>query len=485
MNRSGTLSLILFAALVLSVDVAMAQRNTASSYQALLMRTRQANAYVDANAFPLPGRSDTLELATTFRIEYDYLTFTRSEAAERPGGQGDAEFASSATVFVDLYKAGANIPQQIERSEAGMMAGRGARRPNVPNAAAANASALLSDAWRGTAYAKNYAQTISNRHYLEGQVRMLVPPGEYDVVISLRPENQARDRAIARARVVIASPEGTSGRIPMAIVKPASIHSDLEILGFGNQVPYGSDFDVLVPVAGDTPAQNLSLVVRQLEFGRRDTTTKAELARIAVTPDMFFSAELSFGDSTYAIQRKPGERRWLRIPVSASRFPNTPFRLELTSEGRTTPVATRMVQSKWVDIPTSLLNVSVAIDMMENLLDKDEYRRVRRLNAAEKEKYFKDYWNPKDPTPGTEYNELMVEYYRRVDIAYERFSSATTPGYATDQGKTFMLMGEPDRITRRFPPDQPAIEIWEYGTRQVVFQATSGFGDFQLVNTGQ
>lgn len=482
MNRSGTILLFLFAAVLFLADVAAAQRS-ASSYQALLMRSRQANAYVDANALPLPGRTDTLELVTAFRIEYDYLNFTRSEAAERPNEQGDAEFASSATVFIDLYKAGANIPQQIDRPEALMQGVRNQRRPANQGG---NASALLSDAWRGTAYAQNYAQTISNRHYLEGSVRMEVAPGEYDVVVSLRQEGQARDRAIVRARVVVPTPDGGAGRIPLMIVRPqsADTQSGMEILGFGAQVPYGSDFDVVIPVSGDMPTDNLTLKVRQLEFGRRDTTTKADLLSVAVTSDMLFAANLAFGDSTYSVERESGQRRWLRIPVPASRFPNVPYRLELVAAGREAPVATRMVQSKWVDIPTSLLNVSVAIDMMENLLDKDEFRRVRRLNATEKEAYFKEFWNPKDPTPGTEYNELMVEFYRRVDIAYERFSSATTPGYDTDQGKTYILMGEPDRITRRFPPDQPAIEVWEYGTRQVVFQATSGFGDFQLVNTG-
>lgn len=77
----------------------------------------------------------------------------------------------------------------------------------------------------------------------------------------------------------------------------------------------------------------------------------------------------------------------------------------------------------------------------------------------------------------------MVEYYRRVDIAYERFSSATTPGFTSDQGKTYILMGEPDKITRRFPPEQPVLEVWEYGERQILFQATSGFGDFQLIRS--
>jgi len=261
--------------------------------------------------------------------------------------------------------------------------------------------------------------------------------------------------------------------------------NSISLLGFGNQVPYGSDFDVLIPLPQDANPETYTLYVKGLQFNRRDTSVTNNLALIEVENEMLVTGNITSSDDpkSFDLVLTQGTRKWVRIPVEASRFPNVPMRIELIADGKTAPYSMRMVQSKWVDIPTSLLNISVAIDMMENVLDNDEFRRVRRLNATEKEAYFKDYWAPKDSTPGTEYNELMVEYYRRVDITFERFSSATTPGFATDQGKTYILMGEPDRITRRFPPDAAALEIWEYGDRQIVFQATSGFGDFQIVRT--
>lgn len=475
----------LVAVLLLSLtyaDLTVAQRN-ATSYQSLLSRTRQANTYIDVNSSPVSGKGDTSIVRTHFRLEYDFLNFTRSTAENDP----DAEFGADVTLFVDIYKAGAAITDRTEQPDpSDMRAAMAGRRQNTPNRAASGSGAipLVTEAWRGTAKAANYAQTISNRHYLEGHIDVELPAGDYVVALSMREEGQARIRPVGRARYRVQDFGNLGNRLPIYIIRPQDQSSDGKqaFLGYGNQVPYGSDFDLLIPLQSSADPNTMTLTVRALEFGRRDTTETQTLATIETEPEMVVTGSIQFGDG-YAFDIIPGNQKWLRVPVLASRFPNQPMRIELKTDGASDPLAQRVLQSKWVDIPTSLLNVSVAIDMMEAILDKEEYRRVRRLNTNEKEKYFREYWNPKDPSPGTEYNELMVEYYRRVDLAYERFSSATTPGYASDQGKTFILMGEPDRITRRFPPDQPALEIWEYGDRQMIFQATSGFGDFQLVRS--
>jgi GWxTD domain-containing protein len=477
-----TASILALISVFFVVDIAYAQRN-ATTYQTLLSRTRQANTYIDVNAAPLQGRPDSSLVRTNFRLEYDYLNFTRSAAESDP----DAEFGTEVTIFVDVYKAGANISDRTEQPDMAMMrSGMPQRRPN-PNsnpAPGSGAIPLATDAWRGMAKAANYAQTISNRHYLEGFIDIGLPAGDYVFAVSMREEGQSRIRPIGRARYRVHNFSSLEARLPIYVIKPVSDNKTnaFELLGYGTQIPYGIDFDVLIPISGSADPNTLTLFVKGLEFGRRDTSVTQTLATIETEPEMVVTGNIQFG-SGYAFDLESNNQKWLRVPVLGSRFPNAPIRIELIANGSTTPLAQRMLQSKWVDIPTSLLNVSVAVDMMESILDKDEFRRVRRLNNNEKEAYFKDYWNPKDPTPGTEFNELMVEYYRRVDIAYERFTSATTPGFASDQGKTFILMGEPDRITRRFPPDQPALEIWEYGDRQIMFQATSGFGDFKLVSS--
>jgi len=479
------LKLALLTLCFLSVyDLSIAQRN-ATSYQSLLARTRQANAYLNVNAFPMSS-NDSVKVYGHFRIEYDFLTFTRSAAQEK----ADVEFATDVIIYVDVYKAGTAITERTEQpNEPGSMRSSGNQRRAAGNAqnqgSSGNPTApLATEAWKGRAEAKNYSQTISNRHFLEGFVSLNVPVGDYDLVFSIREESQSRIRPIGRVRFKTTRFSEQKTQNPIILLESdRAKDNSFKLLGFGNQVPYGSDLDLLIPMHSD-PNQ-FTVKISSLEYGRKDTTATKVLAEIELEPEMIRKGTFSFenGDQPFHMKQIESNDPWVRISVPASTFPNVPMRIEVFESGNSTPFATKNIQSKWVDIPTSLLNVSVAVDMMENLLDSEEYKRVRKFNTSEKEKYFRDYWNSKDPSPDTEYNELMVEYYRRIDIAYERYSSATTPGYSSDFGKTYVLLGEPDRVTRRFPPDQPALEIWEYGNRQIIFQASSGFGDFKVVRT--
>jgi len=77
---------------------------------------------------------------------------------------------------------------------------------------------------------------------------------------------------------------------------------------------------------------------------------------------------------------------------------------------------------------------------------------------------------------------LMAEYYQRIDYSYQNFSSLQVPGYESDRGRAYILYGPPNNIDRRLLPNQPTREIWEYPNRELIFEATSGLGDFKLIS---
>jgi len=130
----------------------------------------------------------------------------------------------------------------------------------------------------------------------------------------------------------------------------------------------------------------------------------------------------------------------------------------------------------------SLYNLDVAIEMLRFIVSDSELRRINSGSASERERKFREFWAQRDPTPDTEFNELMAEYYRRIDHAYRNFSSLQTPGFDTDQGKAYILYGAPLNVERRLPSGSPAREIWEYPNRTLIFEATTGFGDFRLIS---
>jgi len=79
----------------------------------------------------------------------------------------------------------------------------------------------------------------------------------------------------------------------------------------------------------------------------------------------------------------------------------------------------------------------------------------------------------------------MAEYYRRIDYAFENFSTPTTVGFESDQGRVYIVYGPPEEVDRRLPAGGTTTEVWTYPEQQFIFTATSGFGDFQLVQPTQ
>lgn len=78
----------------------------------------------------------------------------------------------------------------------------------------------------------------------------------------------------------------------------------------------------------------------------------------------------------------------------------------------------------------------------------------------------------------------MAEYYRRIDYAFKEFSNrGNLAGHESDQGKVYINYGPPDSKDRQFPKNGEVIEIWKYGNKRFVFEASTGFGDFVLIGT--
>lgn len=87
-------------------------------------------------------------------------------------------------------------------------------------------------------------------------------------------------------------------------------------------------------------------------------------------------------------------------------------------------------------------------------------------SEAEREKFIEQFWQRRDPTPGTPANEFKEEHYRRISYANKRFAGEL-PGWRTDRGRVYISLGPPDEIESR--PDRQT-EEWRWGkTRTLSF----------------
>ncbi len=66
---------------------------------------------------------------------------------------------------------------------------------------------------------------------------------------------------------------------------------------------------------------------------------------------------------------------------------------------------------------------------------------------AEREHFIEQFWERRDPTPGTAENEFKEEHYRRIAYANQHFAPATgLAGWKTDRGRVYIVYGPPDEI---------------------------------------
>jgi GWxTD domain-containing protein len=145
----------------------------------------------------------------------------------------------------------------------------------------------------------------------------------------------------------------------------------------------------------------------------------------------------------------------------------------------------KKIFSRWIGVPKSVVDLKKAIEQLIYITTRDKIEDMLEVkNESEKFNMFIDFWKSKDPTPSTVDNELMDEYYGRIEYATKHFSNYME-GWKTDMGMVFVILGPPNNVDRYpFNYDTPAHEVWEYYNlnRKFVFVDYSGFGDYRLLN---
>lgn len=140
---------------------------------------------------------------------------------------------------------------------------------------------------------------------------------------------------------------------------------------------------------------------------------------------------------------------------------------------------------RWINKPKSLSDPQVGIKLLKFIVSDDSVKSVLR-KYDDYEKALSDFWKKSDPSPSTEFNELMAEFYNRIDFANENFSTITgLRGVETDRAKIYVLYGKPTSIERGSDPKGNIFETWLYSKLQKTFYFVDkkGIGEFVLMSS--
>jgi GWxTD domain-containing protein len=124
------------------------------------------------------------------------------------------------------------------------------------------------------------------------------------------------------------------------------------------------------------------------------------------------------------------------------------------------------------------------------IITPEERAAFERLQTdAERQHFVEQFWERRNPAPGSTRNAYKEEHYRRIAYANSRFS-AGKPGWETDKGRIYILYGPPDELESHPAADKrihSPYEEWRYhhidGVGDMViftFIDRDSTGDFRL-----
>ncbi|MCU0275704.1 MAG: GWxTD domain-containing protein [Acidobacteria bacterium] len=124
------------------------------------------------------------------------------------------------------------------------------------------------------------------------------------------------------------------------------------------------------------------------------------------------------------------------------------------------------------------------LSVVRYIISGTERRLYLEMPKDERPAFIAEFWQRRDPDPGTEENEFKTEHLRRIEEATRLFTVGR-PGWLSDRGKTYIVLGPPDlreKFERRGAGNPLGVtcEIWHYPGFPVVFVDPRENEDFQL-----
>lgn len=429
----------------------------AQSYEEVAMRYSQPRFYHEAVA--LPG-GERPSLVVAFRISNAMLVFVRN----RQGGAGRA-FVAEPRVTVQVYRDEQPVAVQV---------------------------------WRQPHYAVAFDDTRREDVDLEGVLQFDLEPGDYTYRLTLHDEQTGQER-VSEPRPVTA-PDFRRLNVGAPLLARTLRSGDatlaLDLVNLGGDVPYGQAAHAVFPISLPDSLRAVAVlryVLRRLDDPEAEPSQGPVVAEGVVegaawTPVWAVTEALWDGGAVrwpVALPSEAAAGYLAPVDLRGETLADGGYVLEITLTAGVAATTTRSrFRTYWRAMPLSLYHPEVAIRTLRFIEDAPLVKQMRKGSREEQEARIRAYWAARDPTPETPFNELMAEYYRRVDHAAEAFRTGQSPapdGLRTDRAAIYILYGPPDTVERAFPDSGGVRETWTYAEgRQFVFQAATSLDVFRL-----
>ncbi|HCY77400.1 MAG TPA: hypothetical protein DHV28_15895 [Ignavibacteriales bacterium] len=325
----------------------------------------------------------------------------------------------------------------------------------------------------------DFELTNSETHFLQGLLAFKLPSGKYKVLTSISDETSKRERRIPPFDLVINERESILNPIVVESEKINCENSASFILSNNSSsIPFNRPADNLFIPVTDSLIKFLNIIIK------RGDTLFIENKKI----EKYFiaSSELINCSDKIIIVSNSIESgiKYFSIDSVSSKLTEGPVTIEIIPDNDINKKTVFNLNVIWIGKPQSLMDPEAAIKLLEIIEPKKVVSEVLNSGDNYSANLF-NYWKKQDPTPNTNFNELMNEFYTRVDYCEMNFKNlAGNGGAKSDRGKVYIKYGPPDLINRDTNNKDKVAESWTYDKlkKKFVFVDIDGTGNFTLAN---
>ncbi len=331
---------------------------------------------------------------------------------------------------------------------------------------------------------ESYEKTIGQRDFVINGFSYLLPPGRYQVTITLRDLNA--DNSVPLTAEITIPEYRTKSPQFSSLLFARQIISETEIAGQDSLssrfIPAIFAIDTLrvLPSCSRIFGDENNLLRVYAEY--YDPNTAADSIRFAYEiKDM--KGNLVYQQtsvSPWAVGRP------LIKEIELEHFKPGPYELILNavdSKDRKLASVGGRFRVSWSALALVKNDFEGALEQLRYIATSTEIEALKKAPESDRIKAWNDFWKSKDPSPGTEENEIRDEYYRRIAYANEHYSLPSKEGWRTDAGMVYITYGEPDEIERHpFDIESKPYELWYYYNprRTFLFVDINGYGEYVL-----
>jgi len=327
-------------------------------------------------------------------------------------------------------------------------------------------------------FLNNYQQTLSKDNYLEGLVNLSLLRGRYKLKSTLIVKYLKKFIELPKLSFVVEDDSLKSLRPLLVGKEPYACNNQkaFKLLNFGKIFPFSPSSKMLIFPIIDTTVSAIKISI----FQNKKKILVDSIAK-------YVKREIKLAECNDKLTIVLGKKS------SSAKF----FILEniekYLDEGKVKIVVGYgnnksqdfYFNTVWLNKPIILRNTKFAISLIKTIWGKHDIDKILKLDNDKQYVALKKYLSKYDTDTSTKFNEVMSEFYNRVDYAIFNFGNEINKTNAlSDMGQTYIKFGKPDTKERIYSKRNNVMEIWNYNKpkRKFIFVDKVGLGNYKFIN---